>query len=326
MAGHPGTHYKHDLQTLKQREPQKERSRSEVDRKDKKHKKHRKKSRKNMKSHKKSRRHRDRSSSSSNSSSCSDSSSESKSSEDSSNDSSDSNRHRKKKNKSKKNSKSGKKQRKAKSKKKSKKQSKRASSTESEELTWDRILKIVEQEGIEQALRVDAFSLLLNSIQTSRFQVELQNMELMAIFKQFQRTQDSNLLLTRLLAHSEDMIQYFIIDNFNNSDQVVFNQLRSQRNVDYFNSFLQFQQHKKKEILLQSLSSLIKRQENVRLSVHKAPNNQARQESENIRDAFGNAIKEIMNSHAVSVLKHSFSQGSNSSVHQLLQAYMFHKD
>jgi ElaB/YqjD/DUF883 family membrane-anchored ribosome-binding protein len=95
----------------------------------------------------------------------------------------------------------------------------------------------------------------------------------------------------------------------------VFNQLRNQRNVEYFQAFIQFQQHKKKEILFQSLNQLIKREDDVRLPVLKAPSSQARHESDNIRDAFVKALKEVRNVHASSALKQSFSKGSESAVY-----------
>ena len=163
------------------------------------------------------------------------SSSESSSSDtSSSNESSDSrSQHHRRKSKSKRHRKSAKKQRKAKSAKKYKKRRDDSTESEKNELTWDRVVQIIEEEGLEQALRLDAYSLMVNSIYNSKLKKK-QNHELFEIMKQYLRVQDSSILLTRILAHTEDMIQFFILDNFSNKDQVVLNSLRSQRNPDYF--------------------------------------------------------------------------------------------
>lgn len=79
---------------------------------------------------------------------------------------------------------------------------------------------------------------MVNSIHNSK--LGKQNKELFEIMQQFLRVHDSSILLTRILAHTEDMIQFFILDNFSNKDQVVLNTLRSQRNPDYFQAFLHF--------------------------------------------------------------------------------------
>ena len=43
-------------------------------------------------------------------------------------------------------------------------------------------MKIIEDEGIEQALRLDSYSMMSNSIYSSKNNKENQNHELMAIF------------------------------------------------------------------------------------------------------------------------------------------------
>ena len=110
-----------------------------------------------------------------------------------------------------------------KEKKKLKKTVKKSNSSGSEplrteELTWEKIGQIIEKEGIEQALRLDAYSLMLSSINNSKCNKEKQNQELFDIFKQYMRTHDSSILLTRILAHTEDMTQFFILENFSNND------------------------------------------------------------------------------------------------------------
>ena len=134
--------------------------------------------------------------------------------------------------------------------------------------------------------------------------------------------------MTKVLGHAEDVMQLFIVENFaDRSEQAVIYNLRAQRDSDYFQAFLQFQQHNQKEVLLQTLHLLIEKDNNqFKFPMLKTPTSPSQQKLAYLKDVFSNALKDFSNRQHIALLQQNFAENDQSAVMQILNSYYLHKE
>jgi hypothetical protein len=120
-----------------------------------------------------------------------------------------------------------------------------------ESLDHDEIERIIQQEGIETAMRADSFVFLSYCLR------ENYDGELKKIFTQFKADEDSMRLLSLLMCSCEDKLLAFFEKNFSNIEIGQLNKLRQQRDSRYIDAFDDFRASKNIRRLTESLRALV---------------------------------------------------------------------